>query len=466
MIKDFCSQFNLNPTDRVLAAVSGGADSAAMLHLLNTLRQQMGFGLFCAHINHQLRQADSDEDERFVGALSSEYSIEFFSERVDVRGYAKTCRLSIETAARHLRLNALEHMARQAECTFIATAHHKNDQAETLLMRIKRGTSFPGLAGIHPIIIRNGLKWIRPILNLRRSEIEQYCRDHNLQWREDVTNRQLDHTRNWVRHCLLPHLQRHANTDIVDKLYQLSNSAYQMQIRLNTLLDSLWKKAFIKQTKTYITFQKEPLYQLDPLIAGELLRRIYTILNCGQRDLAERHYQRFFELLRSLENDVLELPGGCRIEQSKTKVIIKTAASKTPVFADNLIEIPRTGSVIFGNWTIHSEILDLSQNQLNAFMAKKDPYCQWFDLEQIAFPLIARTRKTGDSFVPFGMKKAKRVGKFLTDTQTDQTVRKQAFVVDSPNGILWLAPFRRSALAPIRNGSKNALCISISPVNS
>lgn len=450
----------INCGDRILAAVSGGADSVAMLHCLNDLRHNLKLELSCVHINHQLRGDDSDEDERFVEALTGKYRIPFYTRRINVREYAEANRLSIETAARQLRLAALEQFALQAECTCVATAHHKDDQAETLLMRLLRGTAFAGLAGIHPATERNSLRWIRPMLHLRRMDIERYCRNNDLQWREDKSNRELDYTRNWVRHRLLPAIQQQSNTDMVDKLCQLSESAYQMQLRLDTTVDAVWDKTLIEKDSHHIAFKTADLSCSSPLIAGEILRRVYNLLRCGLRDMTERHYQRYFETLRSPDGPALELPGGCRIQRKGTQTVFLNKDINLSIFPDDALEIPKSGCIKLGLWTIHSQILELQAGQLEMFVAKKDPHCQWFDVEQLAFPIIARTRKVGDRFVPYGTKTQKRIGKFLTETQVDKSLRKKAFVVENQTGILWLAPLRRSILAPVMAQTKRVLTLT------
>lgn len=456
------TQNMLNCGDRILAAVSGGADSVAMLHCLNVLRHnpKLKLELVCAHINHQLRGADSDKDERFVEALASQYRIPFYSEPIDVRGYAAEHRLSIETAARRLRLAALERFAQQARCTCIATAHHKDDQAETLLMRLLRGTAFAGLAGIHPTTERNGLRWVRPMLHLRRLDIERYCRDNGLLWHEDKSNQALDYTRNWVRHCLLPIIQRQSQSDIVDKLQQLSDSAYQMQLRLNAAVDAVWHKMLIENDSHHVVLESDGLSSISPLIAGEILRRVYGLIDCGLRDLTERHYQRYFETLRNPDSPALELPGGCRVQRDGTQIVFLNKNIEQSLIPDDAVEIHESGYISFGHWTIHSQVLELQTSQFEAFIAKKDPHCQWFDLEQLTFPLVARSRKVGDRFVPYGMKTPKRVGKFLTETQVDKSFRKETFVIENSAGILWLAPLRRSTLAPVAAQTKQVLALT------
>lgn len=447
----------------VLAAVSGGADSMAMLAALHRLRDRLGFQLVCGHVNHLLRGSESDDDEAFVRSQAQRLGIAFVSQQHDVRDYAKQHSLSIETAARDLRLASLEQMAQQANCRIIATAHHKDDQAETLVFRLLRGTAFAGLAGIRPAAQRNGLQWIRPMLCLNRLAIEQFCRDNQILWQEDYTNRQLDYTRNWIRHRLLPYLNRQSQTNLLEPLCRLGESACQMQLRIDAAAETVWQKALLEQSPGHLAFSASVLSAVNPFIAGQFLRRAYEVLSCGQRDLTVRHYAVFCGFLAGSQPNKIELPAGCRIQRQTDRILFSTPAQRQSDFPDELMEIPQSGCVVFGKWRIASRIFDLHQGELEVFIAQKDPHCQWFDAEQVAPPITARSRKTGDRFVPYGMTTQKRTGKFLTESQIDRAARKQTFIIDGPTGILWLAPLRRSDAAPVTGRTKTILEIRILP---
>ncbi len=189
----------LKAGDRVAVAVSGGADSVALLRVLLELREPLGIILFVAHFNHQLRGDDSDADERFVTDLARQYDLPFFAGRADVREHATSHKRSLEHAARELRYQWLTDLARREKLDAIATAHTADDQAETVLMKFLRGAGTRGLAGIHPILTRDGARIIRPLLETPRPEIERYLNELNQPWREDHTNRDTQFTPNRIR---------------------------------------------------------------------------------------------------------------------------------------------------------------------------------------------------------------------------------------------------------------------------
>ncbi len=215
----------LKAGDRVAIAVSGGADSLALLRVFLELRSELGIVLAVAHFNHQLRGADSDADERFVADLARHHDLPFFTGRADVRRHSSTNKLSLEHAARELRYNWFVELAREQRFDAIATAHNSDDQAETVLMKFLRGAGTRGLAGIHPILARDGFRVIRPFLETSRVEIERYLDEVKQPWREDHTNQDTQFTRNRIRHELLPLLERDYNPNLRELLSETAEVA-------------------------------------------------------------------------------------------------------------------------------------------------------------------------------------------------------------------------------------------------
>src|SRR5579864_780323 len=181
------------PGDRVSVAVSGGADSVALLRLLLELRQELGAVLTVAHFNHQIRGAEADADQHFVSNLAQQFDLEFYSGSADAPAYARRQKVSLETGARELRHTWFGQLVREAKTDKIATAHTQDDQAETILMRILRGTGTRGLAGISPWQRQKSL--IRPLLAVTRADIEEYLNRLGQPWREDSSNEDLHHAR-------------------------------------------------------------------------------------------------------------------------------------------------------------------------------------------------------------------------------------------------------------------------------
>ena len=201
----------LRAGDRVLLAVSGGADSVAMLRLLLELRAELGVVLAVAHFNHGLRGEQAVADQAFVADLAQHYGLEFFVHGSDIRDEARARKLGIETAARAARYRWFAEIAAQQRFDCVATAHTLDDQGETVLLKFLRGAGTRGLAGIYPIVVRDGFRIVRPVLCVTRADIEAHLSSLGQGWREDESN--LDHRflRNRIRHELLPLLEREYN---------------------------------------------------------------------------------------------------------------------------------------------------------------------------------------------------------------------------------------------------------------
>jgi tRNA(Ile)-lysidine synthase len=225
----------LKPGDRVAVAVSGGADSTALLRLLLALRSELGIVVSVVHFNHKLRGADSDQDEAFVAALSREHKLEFHTNSADVKAEAAARSLSVEAAARELRYEFFQQLVRpdgkgHSPLDKVATGHTLDDQAETVLLRVIRGTGLRGLAGIYPVVDLEDDEEvigqvIRPLLAVRHQELTQYLNEIGQAWREDSSNRDPKFTRNRVRQVLLPLLEQEFNPSMATGLSELAEIA-------------------------------------------------------------------------------------------------------------------------------------------------------------------------------------------------------------------------------------------------
>src|SRR5438132_550964 len=233
----------LNPGDRVGVAVSGGADSVALLRLLLELRKELGLVLSVVHFNHKLRGAEADDDEQFVGELASQNRLGFHRESGDVAACSAAKRLSIETAAREMRYGFFRRMLIEGRMNRVATAHTLDDQAETVLLKVARGAGTRGLAGIYPQLSVSSSQFsagrqasvagrqqvcasiVRPLLGVRRKELEAYLIAERQSWREDSSNRDLRHARNRVRHGILPRLERNLNPAVREILAETAEIA-------------------------------------------------------------------------------------------------------------------------------------------------------------------------------------------------------------------------------------------------
>ncbi|HWZ12458.1 MAG TPA: tRNA lysidine(34) synthetase TilS [Acidobacteriaceae bacterium] len=229
------------PGDRVAVAVSGGADSVALLRAMLDAAQEIGLALMVVHVHHGLRGADADADANFVRELAGKYQLHLELVHVDTRARVEKTGESVEQAARHLRYEAFHRLLHSDEIDAVATAHTLDDQAETVLMKFLRGAWTEGLSGIHPVVRvpQTEGRIVRPLLNVRRVEIEAYLRSLGQPWREDASNADTAFTRNRVRHELLPLLRRDYNPGIDRQLAQMAVIARDEEARWQTELARL-----------------------------------------------------------------------------------------------------------------------------------------------------------------------------------------------------------------------------------
>ena len=225
--------------DKVLVALSGGADSVSLLDIMCKLKDELNITVGAAHLNHMIRGDEANRDEAYAAELCTRLSVPFYAERLDVPAIAKTDGISEETAGRNARYAFFERLCKKHGYTKIATAHNRNDRAETVLMRIIRGTGIDGLSSIK--YKRDG-KIVRPILDLSRDGIEEYCRNNNLSYCTDSTNAVNDYTRNKVRNELIPMIRDNFNPKIIDSLCNLADNSAEDAEFINGYAERLYKR--------------------------------------------------------------------------------------------------------------------------------------------------------------------------------------------------------------------------------
>jgi tRNA(Ile)-lysidine synthase len=452
--------------DKVLLAVSGGADSTALMYAISALSSKNVFNseLHCAHINHQLRAALADSDEDFVIAQAAGLKLAVTAKRVNVREFAAREKLSIETSARQLRIKILIEIAKANNCKTIATAHQKNDNAETLLQRLSRGTGFRGLGGIWPMrIFNNEFKFVRPLLCVDRNEIIQYLQHRNLKWRQDHTNADCTYRRNYIRHRLLPELQQDCSRSLVEQLFELSESARGFYKMICRSADEVWPKAADCTSEKVTLDSKMLLAQPQPVMV-ELLRRALKALGCGERNLTQYHYERILQLAQqNTSGRKIDLPGECVVGTEYGSLVFARPEkiSHSTELIDKSIKLQIPGQTRFGGYSIETAIFHADEEEFNRFKAEKNNFIEWFDLNKIKPPVIIRLRKTGDRFVPLGLNEEKKIGKFLTAARVPQHLRQQLLIVADSEKIIWLWPIRTSEQAKVTGATRKILQLRI-----
>lgn len=393
----------LNANDLYIVALSGGADSVALLLLL----KEGGFNVHAAHCNFLLRGSESDRDEAFCVDLCRQLGVELHRAHFATREYAEAHKVSVEMAARELRYNWFEQLRKDVGAVGICVAHHRDDSVETALLNMIRGTGLRGLTGIQP---RNGYV-LRPLLCVSRDEIEHFLAKRGQKYVIDSTNLETDVKRNKVRLQVLP-LLRTLNPAVSDNIQRMVENVAEAQIVLDSLLDNFKKHNTLE------------LSELEKYGSSEYV--IYEWLkNYGFNGAQAR------QVLEAETGKIMSSSQGYDVLKDRERLIIERTLKPF-----NPMRIPEEGMYVL------DEKMRLSLRKCAAYVSKK-PFVATFDAQKVVFPLTVRRVEEGDWMIPFGM----RGRKLLSDLMTDRKMtvfekRRQLVVVDAQGVIVWAVGLR------------------------
>ena len=449
-VEGFCKKNHLAAAgDFLLLACSGGPDSLALLHVFLRLREKWQFRLCCVHFEHGIRAEASKEDAAFVADFCERHAVDFRMEAADVPGWAAQHHMSLETAARELRYAFFRRVCDELGADAIATAHHADDQAETVLMHLLRGTGPEGLAGMLP---RRG-RLIRPFLGLRRVQIEAYCARYGLAPRHDVTNDLADCTRNRLRLELLPELRRTFNPEITAALCRLAAVMKDEDDYLQQMTEQLAQELVLHRSACWELGL--PAYRsLQPALQRRLLRWIFS--QCTAAELGFVHLESLRELIRKgSAGKALDLPGNVRAELSYETLTFWGAhqqrmQSGLPVCMP--LQIP--GDTVFadGKTVLRAEFVP-------SVCQSDGRHEVFWDFDLLPPGLCMRTRKAGDRlFIGSGTKKLKD---FFVDAKVPRGIRAELPLVCAAQEVLWIVGWRPSVRARVHAGTKRILHLSL-----
>ncbi|MBP2634283.1 MAG: tilS [Firmicutes bacterium] len=443
----------IKPGSRILAACSGGPDSLALVHILNRLKGDYGFNLAVAHVNHMLRQEASEEAE-FVAAFSANLGLPCWTEAIDVLAYGKKHKLSSqEEAARLARYQYLRSTAAAWGGAQIATGHHRDDQVETVLLNLLRGAGSGGLRGMQPL----NRDVIRPLLPISRQEIEAYCEEYKLFPRQDSSNFSTEYRRNLIRLELLPALERSYNPAIRDALWRLAVLAGDEYEYIRGEAAKLWGTVAI--AGDCVTLDSQALAGIPIALQRELIRQVIEKKRDELTGISFVHVEKLLIMaLSGTVGSVLTLPKGLLARKTYTGLIVEDAkagpvkSEREQGFAPVELVIP--GSTTVGNYTVLTEfVATLPPNKGQNSAA--------FDFEQLALPLIVRSRLPGDRFRPRGLNGRKKLKEFFIDQKVPEAVRDQVPIIADQREILWVAGLRPSEHCQITTTTKKILQLRI-----
>jgi tRNA(Ile)-lysidine synthase len=424
------------PGERVGVAVSGGADSVALLRGLLELRSELGLVLSVVHVHHGIRGAEADADEQFVVRLAAEFDLPLHSERVDVPEHRRREKLSIETAARELRYAFFKRLLESGSCDKIATAHTLDDQAETVLLRILRGTGTRGLAAIPPF--RNAspelvARIVRPLLSTRREQIEGYLRSLQQAWCEDASNQDPKHLRNRIRHELLPLLEAEYNPALRQSLGNLAEIA--------RAEEEVWSAERGQLESAVLTRSEQAIsVDLQRFTASFLaLRRRFLVLLADSIDLPVTFDD--IELMLHIADHPgtgHEFESGWCVRSTKKELEIRKAVSQPPS-ATYDVELLVPGMVELPNGlTLRTSVVAAKE------AAGHDP-ATLLAYARLQLPMRVRNWQPGDRFWPVGSKGPEKLKRLFLERHIPAEARSSWPVVLSGDEIAWVKGFAVAA---------------------
>ena len=455
----------VRPGDRVGVAVSGGADSVALLLLLLELREELGVVLSVVHFNHKLRGKASDADEKFVAKLAAKHGLQFHSASADVAKRAKKERANLEDAARRARYDYFRSLVDSGVCTRIAVAHTADDQAETVLAHILRGTGLAGLGGIHPVAD----PVFRPLLNTRRAELRAYLRRKKQSWREDATNRDTKRLRARLRKKLLPLLEKQFQPAVVEHLTTLANLAREdeaffeallrermalavqecdggLRVSLTDLFGARVKGGFNTEL-TESTEKKEVEKNESTGLIKRVVRHIIARIKSRQGELGANHVDAVLELARAGRNgSSLMLPGGVVVRKGRDALLFRavqktddtaTRATKHS-FEYNIdlsrgaqdVNVPELGCVF------RLRVIDWPSKR-----EENNNREMVLDRERLRSPLVLRNWRPGDRLRPSGHQNAHKLKRLLNEKHVSHWDREGWPVLMSGEVLVWARGF-------------------------
>lgn len=447
--------------DVVIAGVSGGADSICLLFVLCALREKLGFEVKVCHVNHGMRGSRADADEAYVREVCARLRTEarFFHENVEL--IARKRKQSPEEAGRAVRREAFERMCREEGGTKIATAHHQDDNAETVLMNLSRGTGLKGMCGIWPV---RG-QWIRPLLCLSRREIENWLRDQGIAWCTDETNDEDDYTRNRIRHHILPLLEEQVNPQAVRHLGELSVQAREVLAYLEAGTDQAWIRCVSRTGRGGLFLSGSALEQEAPAVQKHLVKRCLADVRGSEKDIEYVHIRTALELLEKQNSRRVELPGGISVRKVYGGLEIAAAEAEKSrrheeVFAERTLDIPGNTRLLEQNLCITCRILEEYDAGAAAEIPQKS-YTKWLDYDIIKHGLSVRTRRQGDYLTVDEKGSRQKLKSYFINEKIPGEVReKLPLIADGPE-IVWIPGLRLNRAYYVTGGTKKILEIKI-----
>ncbi|RMF04864.1 MAG: tRNA lysidine(34) synthetase TilS [Chloroflexi bacterium] len=475
----------LRQNDSVVVGVSGGADSLCLLHLLVNLQSALNLRLTVAHLNHQLRPVHANADAQFVAQLAQKWNLPLEQERQNVAELAAGRKQSVEEAARQARYAFLWRVAHRVGAAKIAVGHNADDQVETVLMHFLRGSGLHGLRGMLPAVPVSGLRLhpddiaglplepspqiIRPLLDISRADIEEYCQTHHLFPRQDYTNQDTTYFRNRLRHELLPQLESY-NPNIRQVIRRTARVVAADVQLLKAQLDAVWPEVARTETTQQIVFDRERWLALPLALKRATIRRAVNQLRHSLRDIGFEHVETAVSVAELGQTGAqATLPAGLRLVVSYNQLVVAPVDSAAPppdtepwlaAGSSILLAVPGVTPLPGSPWRLAATLLPAEDADW-ANIQHAGRWEAYLDADVAGEPLTLRTRQPGDVFCPLGMAgHRQKLNEFMINQKIPAHRRPHIPLLAAGKQVLWVCGFRPDERAQIKSNTKQVLYLS------
>jgi len=447
----------LEKGDRLIVGVSAGVDSMVLLHLLNTYREAFDLSLIVAHVNHGLRPEESEKEAELVQKASERLGLPFEYGRFNVKEFQKLGGLSPQDAARRIRFHFFHDLLKKHYAQKIALGHNADDQVETVLLRLIRGSGLQGLKGILPI--REG-KVIRPLLEVWRGEIESFAIEKKISFLLDSSNLKHDYLRNRIRLALIPLMEREYQPNFREIILRTSSILREENDYVERGAEEAYQK-IVREERDTLSFKFSEYQSLHQAIQWRVLKKIFERIYDWGMDMEEGGWSDVHKIYQKLHQSspsfLLELPRGVWVEKRYDIVLLEKGGIKPfPPFEVELIFPGRTFIE-----EIKKEVV-IEEANLNQFKdCKESPHLSLMDYESLQFPLKIRNFRPGDRFHPLGVKGTQKLKEFFIDHKVPRFERLKIPLLISGEMIAWIVGYRIDERVKVTEKTKKILKVTV-----
>ena len=474
--KTITSNHLLHPKDKVLAGVSGGPDSVALVQSLVMLASEYGWQIAVVHLNHGLR-SESDDEAGFVSSLAQGLGLPLYLQKTNVRTYQKKHRVSLEEAARDVRRRFFYETARAHGYSKIALGHHANDNAELILMNLLRGSGPQGLAGMPPRASfyfkgneTQGLSLVRPLIHCERREIDGFLRQHQFSFVLDASNSDLCYRRNRIRHELIPMLQKRYNPNVVDTLSRMAGIIDSENTWMGQLAAQAMTDAILERSTGGLTLSISKIVPAPLALRRQIVRHAISGIKGTLRKIGHTHIETVLQLMeKGPQTGCLDLPDRIRVVREGDRIIISLEniplrqlppRSALPVADSFEYHLTQPGSYTLDKLGMQ---ISISQYRASQFSGPLNAghRVAFFDMKAVSFPLMIRNVRPGDRFKPLGMDGTCKIHRFFSDRKIPVNERIRCPLLLSRGRVIWVVGHRIDDSAKITPDTQHIVKVAL-----